>query len=199
MLNAQASLVPMVLQDTGRGERAMDLYSRMLEDRIIFLTGQVHDDMAQLICAQLLYLESKDPSADISIYINSPGGSVSAGLAIYDTMQFIKPDVNTICMGIAASMGSFLLMGGTAGKRSILQEARVMIHQPSGGAKGMASDIEISYHEIEFLKRRLTEKYVQHCGGVYEDWVKKLDRDTYLGAEEAVAMGLVDKIVQKRV
>ena len=194
------SLVPMVLEQTSKGERSYDIYSRLLRDRVILLEGEVHDQMANLIVAQLLYLESEDSSKDISLYINSPGGSVTAGMAIYDCMQFISPDVQTIVMGQACSMGSLLAQAGAAGKRFMLPNARHMIHQPSGGARGMQSDIEISYKEITYLKKRLTEIYVKHNskGKTYEEFERDMDRDKYMSAEEALAYGLIDKIVEKR-
>jgi ATP-dependent Clp protease protease subunit len=172
----------------------------LLRDRVILLEGEVNDRMANLIVAQLLFLESEDSSKDISMYVNSPGGSVTAGLAIYDTMQFVKPDIQTIVMGQACSMGSFLAQAGASGKRFMLPNARHMIHQPSGGARGMQSDIEISYKEITYIKRRLTELYVKHntAGKTYEDFERDMDRDKFLSAEEALAYGLIDKIVDKR-
>lgn len=194
------TLIPMVLEQTSKGERSYDIYSRLLRDRVILLEGEVHDQMANLIVAQMLYLESEDPNADISMYINSPGGSVTAGLAIYDTMQFIKPDVTTIVMGQACSMGSFLAQAGAPGKRLMLPFARHMIHQPSGGARGMASDIEISYKEIMHIKKTLTDLYVKHNskGKTYEEFERDMDRDTFMSAQEALDYGLVDKIVDKR-
>mgnify|MGYP000538321035 CR=1 FL=1 len=193
-------LVPIVIEHSSRGERSYDIYSRLLRDRVILLEGEVNDHMANLIVAQLLFLESEDDSKDISLYVNSPGGSVTAGMAIYDTLQFIKPDVSTIVMGQACSMGSLLAQAGAPGKRFMLPNARHMIHQPSGGARGMQSDIEISYKEITYLKKRLTEIYVQHnsAGKTYEEFERDMDRDCYMSAEEAVAYGLVDKIVTKR-
>jgi ATP-dependent Clp protease protease subunit len=194
------ALVPMVLEQTSKGERSYDIYSRLLRDRVILLEGEVHDQMANLIVAQLLFLESEDPEKDIYMYINSPGGSVTAGMAIYDTMQFIRPDVQTIVMGQACSMGSLLAQAGAAGKRKMLPNARHMIHQPSGGARGMQSDIEISYKEITYLKKRLTEIYVQHnsANKTYEDLERDMDRDKYMSAEEALNYGLVDQIITKR-
>ena len=194
------SLVPMVLERTGNNERVMDLYSRLMRERIILLEGEVHDQMANLIVGQLLYLESEDPDKDITVFINSPGGSVTAGMAIYDTMQFIKSDVSTYVMGQACSMGSLLAQAGSAGKRMMLPNARHMIHQPSGGARGMQSDIEISYKEITYLKKRLTEIYVKHnsAGKTYEEFERDMDRDKFMSAEEALAYGLIDKIVEKR-
>lgn len=194
------SLVPIVLEQTSRGERSYDIYSRLLRDRVILLEGEIHDQMANLIVAQLLFLESDDPEKDISLYINSPGGSVTAGLGIYDTMQFIKPDVNTIVLGQACSMGSLLAQSGARGKRFMLPNARHMIHQPSGGARGMQSDIEISYKEITFLKKRLTEIYVEHNskGKTFEEFDRDMDRDRYMSAQEALDYGLIDKIITKR-
>lgn len=194
------SLVPMVLEQTSKGERSYDIYSRLLRDRVILLEGQVHDQMANLIVAQLLYLESENPEKDINVYINSPGGSVSAGLAIYDAMQFIKPDVSTIVMGQACSMGSLLAQAGAKGKRMMLPNARHMIHQPSGGARGMQSDIEISYKEITYLKKRLTEIYVNHNtkGKTYAEFERDMDRDKFMSAEESLEYGLVDQVVSSR-
>ena len=194
------ALVPMVLEQTSKGERSYDIYSRLLRDRVILLEGEVHDQMANLIVAQLLFLESENPDKDISMYINSPGGSVTAGMAIYDTMQFIKPDVNTIVMGQACSMGSLLAQSGAKGKRMILPNARHMIHQPSGGARGMQSDIEISYKEITYLKKRLTEIYVRHnsTGKTFEQLTEDMDRDKFMSAEESVNYGLADKVITTR-
>lgn len=197
----QNTLIPFVIERTGQSERSYDLFSRLLKDRVIFLNGPVSTDMSHVIVAQMLHLESEDPEKDIFLYINSPGGEVTAGLAIYDTMQFIKPDVNTYVMGQACSMGSFLAQAGTSGKRFMLPNARHMIHQPSGGAKGMASDIEISYKEIMYIKKRLTELYVHHNskGKTYEEFERDMDRDTFMSAEEALDYGLCDHIVSKRV
>ena len=194
------ALVPMVLEQTSKGERSYDIYSRLLRDRVILLEGEVHDQMANLIVAQLLYLESESPEQDIFMYINSPGGSVTAGMAIYDAMQFIRPDVQTIVMGQACSMGSLLAQAGAAGKRKMLPNARHMIHQPSGGAQGMQSDIEIRYKEITYLKKRLTEIYVQHnsAGKTYEDLERDMDRDKFMSAQEALSYGLIDHIIEKR-
>ena len=194
------SLVPIVIETTSKGERSYDIYSRLLRDRVILLEGEVHDHMANLVVAQLLFLESEDDTKDISLYINSPGGSVTAGMAIYDAMQFIKPSISTIVMGQACSMGSLLAQAGAPGKRFMLPNARHMIHQPSGGARGMQSDIEISYKEITYLKKRLTEIYVQHnsAGKTYEEFERDMDRDCFMSAEEAVAYGLVDKMITKR-
>jgi len=193
------SLVPIVIEQTSKGERSYDIYSRLLRDRVILLEGEVHDQMANLIVAQLLFLESEGEK-DISMYINSPGGSVTAGMAIYDAMQFIKPDVQTIVMGQACSMGSLLAQAGSPGKRMMLPNARHMIHQPSGGARGMQSDIEISYKEITYLKKRLTDIYVKHnsAGKTYEEFERDMDRDKFMSAEEALAYGLIDKIIEKR-
>jgi ATP-dependent Clp protease protease subunit len=194
------SLVPIVVETTSRGERSYDIYSRLMRDRVILLEGEVHDQMANLIVAQLLFLESEDPGKDINMYINSPGGSVTAGMAIYDTMQFIKPDVHTIVMGQACSMGSLLAQAGAPGKRFMLPNARHMIHQPSGGARGMQSDIEISYKEITFLKKRLTQIYVDHNskGKTFEEFERDMDRDKFMSAEEALEYGLIDQILTKR-
>jgi len=193
-------LVPIVVESTSKGERSYDIYSRLMRDRVILLEGEVNDQMANLIVAQLLFLESEDATKDISMYINSPGGSVTAGMAIYDTMQFIAPDVQTIVMGQACSMGSLLAQAGSPGKRFMLPNARHMIHQPSGGARGMQSDIEISYNEITYLKKRLTEIYVSHNsqGKTYAEFEKDMDRDTFMSAEQALAYGLIDKVVTKR-
>ncbi len=192
------TLVPMVIEQTARGERSFDIYSRLLKERIIFLTGPVFDGVASLICAQLLFLESDNPSKDISFYINSPGGVVSAGLAIYDTMQYVRSPVSTVCVGQAASMGSLLLCSGAAGKRYALPNARVMVHQPSGGAQGQASDIEIQAREILHLRRRLNEIYHRHTGQPVESIERKLERDAYMSAEEACEFGLVDQVVENR-
>jgi ATP-dependent Clp protease protease subunit len=193
-------LVPMVVERTGQGERAFDIFSRLLNERIVFLNGPVDDYSANLVIAQMLHLESSDSEKDIHFYINSPGGVITAGMGIYDVMQFVKPDVATYVMGQACSMGSFLAQAGTAGKRFMLPNSRHMIHQPSGGARGMASDIEISYNEIMFWKKRLTELYVKHntAGKTFEDFERDMDRDTFMSAEAALAYGLCDKIVEKR-
>ena len=192
--------VPTVLEKTSNGERAYDIYSRLLKDRIVMLDTDVNEHSASLIVSQLLFLESEDPNADILFYINSPGGSVTAGMAIYDTMQFIKPDVSTIVLGQACSMGSLLATAGAPGKRLMLPNARHMIHQPSGGARGMQSDIEISYKEITYLKQRLTEIYVEHntAGKTYQDFERDMDRDKFMSASEALHYGLIDQIVRKR-
>ncbi|GAB6854663.1 ATP-dependent Clp endopeptidase proteolytic subunit ClpP [Asaia astilbis] len=192
------ALVPMVVEQTSRGERAFDIYSRLLQERIIFLTGPVYDQVAAVISAQLLYLESVNPSKEISFYINSPGGVVSAGLAMYDTMQYIRCPVSTVCIGQAASMGSLLLAAGEKGRRFCLPNARVMVHQPSGGAQGQASDIEIQAREILLIRQRLNEIYRHHTGRTLEEIEQKLERDSYLSADEAQAFGLVDEVVQAR-
>lgn len=192
------SVIPMVVEQTARGERAFDIYSRLLKERVIFLSGEVEDRMANLIVAQLLFLESENPDKDISIYINSPGGSVTAGMAIYDTMQFIKPDVRTLCIGQACSMGAFLLAGGTAGKRAVLPHARVMIHQPLGGFRGQASDIQIHAQEILKIKNTLNERLAFHTGQPLEKIERDTDRDNFMSAEEAKLYGLVDEVLVKR-
>jgi ATP-dependent Clp protease, protease subunit len=194
------TLVPMVVEQTSRGERSYDIYSRLLKERVILLEGEVHDQMANLIVAQLLFLESENPGQDISLYINSPGGVVTAGLAIYDTIQFIKPDVSTIVMGQACSMGSLLAQAGAAGKRYMLPNARHMIHQPSGGARGQATDMEIQVREILAMKKNLTEIYVKHNSKnkTFEDLSKDMERDFFMSANEALEYGLIDKIIDKR-
>ena len=194
------SLVPIVLEQTSRGERSYDIYSRLLRDRVILLEGEVHDQMANLIVAQLLFLESENPDKDINLYINSPGGSVTAGMAIYDTMQFIKPDVSTIVMGQACSMGSLLAQAGAEGKRMILPHARHMIHQPSGGARGQATDMEIQVKEILAMKKSLTEIYVKHNtkNRTYMQLQHDMERDFFMSAQEAVDYGLADKVINKR-
>ena len=191
-------LVPMVIEQSGRGERAYDIYSRLLKERVVFLVGPVTEMTANLIVAQLLFLESDNPEKDISFYINSPGGSVSAGFAIYDTMQFIKPDVSTLCVGQAASMGAFLLAAGAKGKRFTLPNSRVMIHQPMGGFQGQASDIEIHAREILYLRGRLNELMAKHTGQKVESIERDTDRDNFLSAEESVKYGLVDKVLLSR-
>ncbi|WP_374361328.1 ATP-dependent Clp endopeptidase proteolytic subunit ClpP [Pseudoduganella danionis] len=191
-------LVPMVVEQSGRGERSYDIYSRLLKERVIFMVGPVHDQMANLIVAQMLFLESENPDKDISLYINSPGGSVSAGLAIFDTMQFIKPDVSTLCTGMAASMGAFLLAAGAKGKRFSLPNSRIMIHQPSGGSQGMASDIEIQAKEILYLRHRLNSIMAERTGQTVEQIAKDTDRDRFMSAEEAVEYGLIDKMLTNR-
>ena len=191
-------LVPIVIETSGRGERAYDIYSRLLRERVVFLVGPVMDSTANLVVAQMLFLESENPDKDISFYINSPGGSVSAGLAIYDTMQFIKPAVSTLCMGIAASMGAFLLAAGAKGKRFALPNARVMIHQPSGGAQGQASDIEILAKEILYLRQRLNGILAEKTGQPVDRIERDTDRDTFMSAEDAVSYGLIDKVLSSR-
>lgn len=193
-----SSLIPMVVEQTARGERSYDIYSRMLKERIIFLTGEVNDHVASVICAQLLFLESENPSKDISFYINSPGGVVTAGMSIYDTMQYIKCDVSTICLGQACSMGSLLLTAGQKGKRFILPNARVMVHQPLGGARGQATDILIHAEEIRKMRTQLYEVYVKHTGKPMDVIERALERDNFLSAQEAKAFGLVDEVVEKR-
>lgn len=192
------ALVPMVVEQTNRGERAYDIYSRLLKERIIFLIGGVNDGVASLICAQLLFLESENPNKDISFYINSPGGYVSAGLAIYDTIQYIRPQVSTVCIGQAASMGSLLLAAGAPGKRFSLPNSRIMLHQPSGGAQGQAADIEIQAREILKLRARLNDIYVEHTGQTLDVIEATMERDTFMSAEEAKNFGLIDQVVQKR-
>lgn len=192
------ALIPVVVEQSSRGERSFDIYSRLLRERIIFVTGEVEDHMASVIVAQLLFLESENPSKDISMYINSPGGVVTAGLAIHDTMQYIKPRVSTVCMGQACSMGSFLLAAGEPGMRIALPQARIMIHQPSGGARGMASDIEIQAREILRLRQRMNQLYADYTGKALADIEKAVDRDTWLDADEAKAFGLVDKVFESR-
>ena len=192
------NLVPMVVEQTSRGERAYDIYSRLLKDRLIFLIGPVEDNVANLIVAQLLFLESENPDKDISLYINSPGGSVTAGLSIYDTMQFVKPDVTTLCVGQAASMGALLLAGGTKGKRFVLPHSRVMIHQPLGGFQGQASDIDIHAREILKMRERLNELLAHHTGQSVETIARDTERDNFMGAEQAVNYGLVDRVIEKR-
>lgn len=198
MLDAYADLVPMVVEQTSRGERAYDIFSRLLKERIIFLVGPVHDSMATLAVAQLLFLESENPDKEISMYINSPGGVVTSGLSIYDTMQYIRPKVSTLCIGQAASMGSLLLMAGEPGMRYVTPNARVMIHQPSGGFQGQATDIEIHAQEILNLKKRLNNLYVKHTGQKLATVEKSMERDNFMSAEDALKFGLVDKIVDVR-
>ncbi len=193
-----ANLVPMVVEQSARGERAYDIYSRLLKERIIFLTGPVEDQISALICAQLLFLESENPSKDISFYINSPGGVVSSGLAIYDTMQYIRSPVSTVCIGQAASMGSLLLAGGAKGKRYSLPNSRVMVHQISGGAQGQATDIEIQAREILRMRQRLNEIYVHHTGHPLDEIEQKMERDTYMSPQEALDFGLIDEVVLSR-
>ena len=193
------SLVPMVVETTNRGERAYDIYSRLLKERIIFITGAIEDHVSSVICAQLLFLESENPKKDISMYINSPGGVVTSGLAIYDTMQYIRPAVSTVCIGQAASMGSLLLAAGAKDKRFALPNARIMVHQPSGGAQGQATDIEIQAREILSLRGRLNNIYVQHTGQELSSIEGALERDTYLSPEEAEKFGIIDQVVDKRI
>lgn len=191
------TLVPMVVEQTNRGERAYDIYSRLLKERIIFLTGPIFDEVASLVCAQLLYLESENPKKDIAFYINSPGGVVSAGLAIYDTMQYVRPDVSTVCIGQAASAGSLLLVAGTPGKRFALPNSKVMVHQPSGGYQGQATDIAIHAEEILATRARLNEIYAKHTGQKLDAIEKAMDRDTFMTPEEAVTFGVVDSVVER--
>ncbi|HLO75082.1 MAG TPA: ATP-dependent Clp endopeptidase proteolytic subunit ClpP [Magnetospirillum sp.] len=192
------TLVPMVVEQTNRGERAYDIYSRLLKERIIFLTGQVYDEVASLICAQLLFLESENPNKDIAFYINSPGGVVTSGLSIYDTMQYIRPSVSTVCLGQAASMGSLLLTAGEKGKRFALPNARVMVHQPSGGFQGQATDIEIHAREILALRARLNNMYVEHTGQPLEVIEQAMERDKFMSATDAKEFGLIDEVVNRR-
>jgi ATP-dependent Clp protease protease subunit len=191
-------LVPMVIEQTSRGERSFDIYSRLLKERVIFIVGAIEDHMANLIVAQLLFLESENPDKDVHLYINSPGGSVTAGLSIYDTMQFIKPDVSTMCIGQAASMGAFLLSGGAKSKRFILPNARTMIHQPSGGAQGQATDIEIQAKEILFLRERLNSLMADHTGQTIDVIERDTERDRFMSAEQSVEYGLVDEVISSR-
>ena len=192
------ALVPMVVEQTSRGERSFDIFSRLLRERIVFITGEVEDHMASLIVAQLLFLESENPSKDISMYINSPGGVVTAGMAIHDTMQYIRPKVSTVCIGQAASMGSFLLAAGEPGMRIALPNSRIMVHQPSGGARGMASDIEIQAREILRIRARMNDLFVKYTGQSLTDIEKSMDRDTFLEAAEALKFGIVDKVFETR-
>jgi ATP-dependent Clp protease, protease subunit len=191
-------LVPMVVEQTARGERAYDIYSRMLKERIVFLMGPVDDHVASLITAQLLFLEAENPEKDIALYINSPGGVVTSGLAIYDTMQYIRPDLNTICIGQAASMGSLLLAAGAPGKRYALPHARIMTHQPSGGFQGQATDIEIHAREIISMRQRLNEIYVRHTGRSLTEIESKMERDTFMSAQQALDFGLIDEVIERR-
>lgn len=197
-MDIKNTVVPYVIENTGKGERSYDIYSRLLEDRIIFLTGEINDAVADTVVAQLIFLEGKDPNKDICLYINSPGGSVSAGLAIYDTMNYIKCDVSTICIGLAASMGAFLLSSGARGKRYALPNSEIMIHQPLGGAQGQASDIKIQADHILKTKHRLNKILAKNCGKPVEEVEKDTDRDNYLSAEEAKEYGLIDQIFVKR-
>src|SRR5215472_12149005 len=192
------NLVPIVVEQTARGERSYDIYSRLLKERLVFIVGPIDDYMANVVMAQMLFLESENPDKDINVYINSPGGVVTAGLAIYDTMQFVKPDVSTICVGQAASMGSLLLAGGAKGKRYCLPHSRIMIHQPHGGAQGQASDIEIQAREILYLRERLNEIFVRHTGQTLEQIQRDTDRDRFMGGDEAVKYGLIDRVLDKR-
>ena len=192
------NLVPMVVEQSSRGERAFDIYSRLLKERIVFVVGPINDNIASLVTAQLLFLESEDPKKDISLYINSPGGLVTAGLGIYDTMQYIKPEVSTLCIGQAASMGSFLLSAGKKGKRFSLPNSRIMVHQPSAGYQGQATDIEIHANEVMSLKKRLNEIYSKHTGKSVEEIKTALERDNFMTAESAKSFGLIDEVVEKR-
>ena len=192
------TLVPMVVEQSNKGERAYDIYSRLLKERIIFLTGQINDNVASLVTAQLLFLEAEDPKKEIYLYINSPGGLVTAGLGIYDTMQYVKPDISTLCIGQAASMGSFLLAAGTKGKRFSLPNSRVMVHQPSAGFQGQATDIEIHANEVSSLKKRLNEIYSKHTGKTVDEVKSALERDNFMTAEVAKDFGLIDEVVEKR-
>ena len=193
-----SNLVPMVVEQSNRGERAYDIYSRLLKERIIFLTGQINDNVASLVTAQLLFLEAEDPKKEIFLYINSPGGLVTSGLGIYDTMQYIKPDVSTLCIGQAASMGSFLLAAGTKGKRFSLPNSRIMVHQPSAGFQGQATDIEIHANEVLALKKRLNEIYSKHTGKSVDEIKSALERDNFMTADSAKSFGLIDEVVEKR-
>ena len=192
------TLVPMVVEQSNKGERAYDIYSRLLKERIIFLTGQINDNIASLVTAQLLFLEAEDPKKEIYLYINSPGGLVTAGLGIYDTMQYVKPDISTLCIGQAASMGSFLLAAGTKGKRFSLPNSRVMVHQPSAGFQGQVTDIEIHANEVSSLKKRLNEIYSKHTGKSVDEVKAALERDNFMTAESAKSFGLIDEVVEKR-
>ena len=193
-----SSLVPMVVEQSSKGERAYDIYSRLLKERIIFLTGQINDNIASLVTAQLLFLEAEDPKKEIYLYINSPGGLVTAGLGIYDTMQYVKPDISTLCIGQAASMGSFLLAAGTKGKRFSLPNSRIMVHQPSAGFQGQATDIEIHANEVLSLKKRLNEIYSRHTGKSVDEIKSALERDNFMTADVAQSFGLIDEVVEKR-
>ena len=192
------NLIPMVVEQSSRGERAYDIYSRLLKERIIFLTGQINDNIASLVTAQLLFLEAEDPKKEIYLYINSPGGLVTAGLGIYDTMQYVKPDISTLCIGQAASMGSFLLAAGTKGKRFSLPNSRIMVHQPSAGFQGQATDIEIHANEVLSLKKRLNEIYSKHTGKSVDEIKSALERDNFMTPDNAKSFGLIDKVVEKR-
>ena len=193
-----SNLVPMVVEQSNRGERAYDIYSRLLKERIIFLTGQINDNVASLVTAQLLFLEAEDPKKEIFLYINSPGGLVTSGLGIYDTMQYVKPDISTLCIGQAASMGSFLLAAGTKGKRFSLPNSRIMVHQPSAGFQGQATDIEIHANEVLALKKRLNEIYSKHTGKSVDEIKSALERDNFMTADSAKSFGLIDEVVEKR-
>ena len=198
LLEQMSNLVPMVVEQSSKGERAYDIYSRLLKERIIFLTGQINDNVASLVTAQLLFLEAEDPKKEIYLYINSPGGLVTAGLGIYDTMQYVKPDISTLCIGQAASMGSFLLAAGTNGKRFSLPNSRIMVHQPSAGFQGQATDIEIHANEVLSLKKRLNEIYSKHTGKSVEEIKSALERDNFMTADAAKSFGLIDEVVEKR-
>ena len=198
LLEHMSNLVPMVVEQSSKGERAYDIYSRLLKERIIFLTGQINDNVASLVTAQLLFLEAEDPKKEIYLYINSPGGLVTAGLGIYDTMQYVKPDISTLCIGQAASMGSFLLAAGTKGKRFSLPNSRIMVHQPSAGFQGQATDIEIHANEVLSLKKRLNEIYSKHTGKRVDEIKSALERDNFMTADVAQSFGLIDEVVEKR-
>ena len=198
LLEHMSNLVPMVVEQSSKGERAYDIYSRLLKERIIFLTGQINDNIASLVTAQLLFLEAEDPKKEIYLYINSPGGLVTAGLGIYDTMQYVKPEISTLCIGQAASMGSFLLAAGTKGKRFSLPNSRIMVHQPSAGFQGQATDIEIHANEVLSLKKRLNEIYSKHTGKSVDEIKSALERDNFMTADTAKSFGLIDEVVEKR-
>ena len=198
LLEHMSNLVPMVVEQSSKGERAYDIYSRLLKERIIFLTGQINDNVASLVTAQLLFLEAEDPKKEIYLYINSPGGLVTAGLGIYDTMQYVKPDISTLCIGQAASMGSFLLAAGTKGKRFSLPNSRIMVHQPSAGFQGQATDIEIHANEVLSLKKRLNEIYSKHTGKTVDEIKSALERDNFMTSDVAQSFGLIDEVVEKR-
>ena len=198
LIDQMSNLVPMVVEQSSKGERAYDIYSRLLKERIIFLTGQINDNVASLVTAQLLFLEAEDPKKEIYLYINSPGGLVTAGLGIYDTMQYVKPDISTLCIGQAASMGSFLLAAGTKGKRFSLPNSRIMVHQPSAGFQGQATDIEIHANEVLSLKKRLNEIYSRHTGKSVDEIKSALERDNFMTADVAQSFGLIDEVVEKR-
>ena len=198
LLEQMSNLVPMVVEQSSKGERAYDIYSRLLKERVIFLTGQINDNVASLVTAQLLFLEAEDPKKEIYLYINSPGGLVTAGLGIYDTMQYVKPDISTLCIGQAASMGSFLLAAGTKGKRFSLPNSRIMVHQPSAGFQGQATDIEIHANEVLSLKKRLNEIYSRHTGKSVDEIKSALERDNFMTADVAQSFGLIDQVVEKR-